>query len=379
MAQVNGEASQVVVVGGGTSGLFCAKFLAAKGVSVTLVSPRDYWDYSISSPRCAVSPEETVAKKFTPPMAKICDFLKCTFVQGTVTEVSETGVTLDTGVVLAASYVIVAIGGAYADEAVWKARPGETTAAARLAGFEAVARDIAAAEHIVVSGAGLVGCEVAGEVKAKFPTKVVTLVGAMSGMSAKLERKTEKALVKLGVALVAGRTVGHAGGFAQLKDAAAAPLQCDVLLNCAGFTYDAASVTANYAGAVTAKGQVQTEPSLLIKGSKTVFAAGDIIEVPAGCFAPTSGFGKCEAHAKVVSANISAALAQKPLPKAHAWKTKPDLTPCVTALGPKVGVGDMGMPGCMGGVEDLVARKFKCDSFFLGPKMGALFGMGKTW
>ena len=33
----------------------------------------------------------------------------------------------------------------------------------------------------------------------------------------------------------------------------------------------------------------------------------------------------------------------------------------------------------MSGLEDFLARTFKADSYFMGPKIGALFGKGKTW
>ena len=164
--------ASVIIVGGGPGGLYLAKALGAnKGLKVTVVSALDYWDYSISSPRCITEPGETTSQKYTPPMAEICKFLACDFVHGKVVEVSTSGVKMESGDSLSADCVVVAIGGAYAGGAIWKARPDETTAPARLKGFEAISAELQAAEEVVVSGAGLVGVEVAGEIKSKYPKK----------------------------------------------------------------------------------------------------------------------------------------------------------------------------------------------------------------
>ena len=219
------------------------------------------------------------------------------------------------------------------------------------------------------------GVEVAGEIKTKWPSKSVTLVGKMGGMSAKLAAKTSAALKKLGVVLLEDRTVGEAsGGTVQLKTAGSVP--CDLLLPCAGFEFDAALLKTNFASAVTARGTVLTEPTLLVKGATTVFALGDIVAVPEGCHAPASGFGKCEAHAAVVAANVLSALRSAKLAKTVKWATKPMLTPCMTTLGPKNGFADVGLPSFL---EDKLCRSLKCTSFFMKAKMGATFGMGKTW
>ena len=122
---------KVIVVGGGIGGLSTAKQLAKAGVKVTLVSPLEYWDYSISAARCIVEPEAVTKHNFTPPLDKICEFIKCNFVQGSVTEVRADGVTLANGDVLTAGAVVVAIGGSYAGAAIWKARADETSAQAR--------------------------------------------------------------------------------------------------------------------------------------------------------------------------------------------------------------------------------------------------------
>ena len=376
-------AKTAIVVGGGHGGLQAATMLSKKGIAVTVVSPLAYWDYSISSPRCVVEAEEADVLQYTPPLDGICKHIKATFVQGKVTDVSDsftggavTGVTLEGGAVLEASVVVVAIGGSYTGGAIWKNREHETTAEARAEGFKEMAAAIAAAENVVISGAGLVGVEVAGEIKTKFPSKCVTLVGKQSG-TAKIIQKTTAALEKLGVDLKEGRTVGEpADGVVNMKEGGA--LKCDLLLPCAGFAFDASCLKANFEGAITTRGQVVTEPSLLVQGSENVFALGDIVAIPEGKFGLASGATQCEAMARIVTANALAVIAGKKGTKAFGWAAKADSGPCLSTFGPANGVGDIGMPGCLGGMENAAARKFKAKDFFMA-KFGPPLGMGKTW
>ena len=239
-----------------------------------------------------------------------------------------------------------------------------------------MATKIESAEAVVVSGAGLVGTEVAGEIKSKHPSKSVTLVGNLSGMSSKLGKKTEKALLKLGVVRLPGRTSGEpVAGKLSLTEGE--PIACDLLLECAGFVYDPSPFEAHLSTALTSRGQLQTEPSLRVSGTSSVFAVGDIVHVPEGCYAPASGFGKCAAQAAVVVPNVLATLKKKPGPlKQYKWATKPDLVPAMSAFGPTNAVADIGLTLMPSWLEDLLARKFKAKSFFMAAKMGPTFGMG---
>ena len=344
---------------------------------MALVSPREYWDYAISSPRCVTTPED--GEQYTPSLEAICDHLGCSFVKGMVAEVRSDGVTLDNGEVLEARAVVVAIGGSYLGNAIWKARPDEVTAAQRLDGFRAKAKEIGAAQHVVVGGAGLVGVEVAGEIKSRWPDKSVTLVGRVGGAE-RLRQKTERALDELGVTVVPDRTIGEPSeGVVQLKSGAD-PLPCDLLLSCAGFSYDPACLRAHFSSAITDRGMVMADSQLRVQGAENVYALGDIVATPDGAFNPAAGIMKAGKQAEVVAANVASVLKGQRAKKSYVWPSTAAAAakPALTAFGPSNAVAFLGMPGCASFAEDKVARKAKAADFFMA-HAGKMYGKGKTW
>ena len=323
---------QCIVVGGGYAGLTVARDLSAAGVTVTLVDNKDYWDYCIAAPRLVVAPDE--AADYTPPYAKICEHLGVCFVKGKVVAVRDGGVTLEGGVSLEA-------------------------------------------QAVVVAGAGLVGCEVAGEIRSKFPEKKVTLVGATAGGSQKLRDATDAALAQLGVTRVAGRCARDAAGAVTAGDEV---LECDCYLDCTGTTHRAAALVADeFPDAAGPAGGVVTEGTLAVKGAYSVFAVGECVETPKNRFVPPSGVQHAEATAATVVANVTrCVLAGKAASVNHAWAAAPVLVPCVSSFGPDWAVADFGGPYMTAKAEGFIGKKAKCGSFFMF-KLGPDFGKGNTW
>ena len=362
---------QCIVVGGGYAGLTVARDLSAAGVTVTLVDNKDYWDYCIAAPRLVVAPDE--AADYTPPYAKICEHLGVCFVKGKVVAVRDGGVTLEGGVSLEAQAVVVAVGKGYGS--VWKG--DEETAEARAAAYTSVAGEIERAASVVVAGAGLVGCEVAGEIRSKFPEKKVTLVGATAGGSQKLRDATDAALAQLGVTRVAGRCARDAAGAVTAGDEV---LECDCYLDCTGTTHRAAALVADeFPDAAGPAGGVVTEGTLAVKGAYSVFAVGECVETPKNRFVPPSGVQHAEATAATVVANVlRCVLAGKAASVNHAWAAAPVLVPCVSSFGPDWAVADFGGPYMTAKAEGFIGKKAKCGSFFMF-KLGPDFGKGNTW
>ena len=58
----------------------------------------------------------------------------------------------------------------------------------------------------------------------------------------------------------------------------------------------------------------------------------------------------------------------------HPWKSKPSNTPCISAFGPGLAAGDMGMPSM---IEDAISRNIKSTSFFEDNRVK--FGYKKSW
>ncbi|EGB01836.1 hypothetical protein AURANDRAFT_72905, partial [Aureococcus anophagefferens] len=177
------------------------------------------------------------------PLEGICDHLGATFKQGKVETLTKESATLAGGDVVPFDYCVVATGGSYGAGAIWTARPDELTAAARKAGFEAEHEALEGCSNVVVAGAGLVGCEIAGEIKAAYPDKNVTLIGnelCPSITRAQAARRA-KALEKLGVVVKegAGRiTTEPADG--KITTDKGTTVDCDKLYAATGFRFDPA-------------------------------------------------------------------------------------------------------------------------------------------
>ena len=111
-----------------------------------------------------------------------------------------------------------------------------------------------------------------------------------------------------------------------------------------------------------------------MKSVDTVFCCGDILQVPDGCFADVKGVQHADDTGAIVGRNVVLLLQNKPLVD-FKWSKVPINKPMLTALGPKVGVGYVGMPHF---VENFMVRSLKCKDYYMSLKGGS-FGKGKTW
>jgi NADH dehydrogenase FAD-containing subunit len=404
---------KVVIVGGGAAGMAVAKQFKGSEHSVVVVDRMDYFDWSIASPRSIMKPDDVARVGYCMPQDKICEFYGCTYMQGSVVNIEGDGVTVavagESGPTkVSCDAVVVAIGGSYASGAPWKPRADETTMALRIEGFRAERAKIEAASSVVVAGAGLAGVEVAGEIKTEFPEKSVTLVGTfLATSSERMRTKSRRALEKLGVVLTEGRINESAPVKGEVTTSKGEKLGCDVLLSCAGFVFSGAKLMdKSLAASVSSKGQLVCKPTLQLETCDTVFSCGDILHVPEGKFTDPKGFQHATSTATVVATNVKALLSGAKLVN-FPWATSPVYAPVFSTFGPKVGVGDMGMPSLMSGLEDSLCRTLKCKecvgpikleiaqahpSLLLTERLASIgarsfftslqhanFGKGKTW
>ena len=134
-------------------------------------------------------------------------------------------------------------------------------------------------------------------------------------------------------------------------------------------------------GAVNEAKQIAARPTLQIDAADAppnVFATGDVVAIPEGCFGFQSGGTRAHAMGAVVAKNVRSLLAGKPLSATMAWPTKPQTAPCISAFGPDDAVADLGLPACLAGLGDALGRKIKSKDFFMGVQ-GKQFGMGTAW
>jgi NADH dehydrogenase FAD-containing subunit len=374
-----------IIVGGGLAGIQVARGLqklkGKGGITVTVVDRQNYLDWSLASPRSVVAPDDVQKFGYVMPLTSVCEFVGADFVQGAVDKIGPKSVTLEDGTTLEADCVVVAIGGQYASGAIWKPTPDQTTTEKRIAAFRALNKEIVDAKSIVVAGAGPTGVEVAGEIKAAFPDTTVTMVGTLLPSSPEaLQTRMKGVLEKMGVVVQEGRVdveAPDADGNVKTRDAVF--IKADLVLNAAGFIFAGAKLAdETLAKDLTARGQFNCRPTLQLQGCDTVYCCGDVLAVPEGCFADVKGSSHADSTADIVAANIILQLQGKessPALKEFAWSKTPINKPFMTALGPKIAVGYIGMPHFL---ENFMARSIKCKDYYMSLK-GKGYGKGKTW
>ncbi|MFD0978562.1 NAD(P)/FAD-dependent oxidoreductase [Tropicimonas aquimaris] len=192
---------QVIIVGGGYVGYALARELD-NAADVTLIEPRSHFVHAAAMIRGVVQPD--IVERALMPYDGLLK--RGTVLQARVESVSGTGVTLTDGSHLAADVIVVATGSGYAapfkpagdDIEAFRAAQSETHSSLRRAG------------SVAIIGAGAVGIELAGEIKAAMPACEVTLVSDTPALlptyPSRLGAELRKRLDLLGVSLRLGHS-----------------------------------------------------------------------------------------------------------------------------------------------------------------------------
>lgn len=198
MAQ--GSSFRVAIVGGGYAGFNLARLLDAH-VDVTLIEAREAFVHNVAAIRAVTDPALTC--KIVIPYDRLLQ--RGRIVHGRAAAIDQDGVTLADGNRVTADAVVIATGSAYA--APFK--PAGDSAADFAARIAEVAEQVRQADHLVIVGAGAVGVELAGEVKAAMPGKRVSLISDQPRLfppyRSELHDKLAQRLTALGVELHLGQ------------------------------------------------------------------------------------------------------------------------------------------------------------------------------
>ena len=195
------ENFRVAIIGGGYAGFNLARLLDAH-VDVTLIEAREAFVHNVAAIRATVAPE--LLDQIVIPYDRLLK--RGRVIHGRAAAIDTGAVTLVDGQQIKADAVVVATGSHYA--APFK--PQGDSAADFKARMAEIALQIAAAGQVVIVGAGAVGVELAGEIKAVHPGKSVALVSDQPRLfpmyPKKLHTKLAKRLSALGVAIHLGQT-----------------------------------------------------------------------------------------------------------------------------------------------------------------------------
>ncbi|MGW4206320.1 NAD(P)/FAD-dependent oxidoreductase [Streptomyces sp. NPDC004726] len=326
--------SKVVVIGGGYGGTTAAKALD-DAADVTLVEPKDAFLHNVGALRAAVDAD--FAPQIFLPYDKLLGNGRV--VRDRAVQVEPGAVTLGSGDRLAADYIVLATGSGYP----FPAKSDLDDSAASLERFGLVRKQLSNAGRVLLLGAGPVGLEFAGEIKAQWPEKDVVLVdpapGILSDYSSSLREEIERQLDALGVRMLLGDSlteeppteVGTAGTFT-VTTRAGASVTADVWFRSYGVTPATGYLAGRLSEARLANGHLAVGPTLQVRGETSVFALGDITDV-----AESKRAGAAIQHASVIAQNIKSLIAGEQELAVY----EPGPAAILLPLGPTGGAGEL--------------------------------------
>lgn len=319
----------VVVIGGGYGGSLVARELDAEA-EVVLIDPRDAFVNVAGSLRALTRPEWAPNVFF--PFAGLLE--RGRVVRDQAVSVDPRGVTLASGARVEADYLVLATGSSYP----YPARPAATGTAEALADLRSTHAELAAADRVLITGAGPVGLELAGEIKEVWPAKDVVVLGRgdlLPGLLPGVREDLLRQLDKLGIEL---RMDGGAA-------------EADIEFRAFGVRVNTEYLADGRLTTLTGQGTVPVGERLNVTGYAHVYALGDITALtdpPMATYA--------QDHAQVVVRNIRAQLAgQRPT---AVYPPATDLR-ILLPLGTRMGVGQFPTPDGIAAlpVETVVRRK----------------------
>lgn len=273
--------ASVIVVGGGYAGIAAAKALD-ESADVVLVEPRERFVHNIAALRAVVDPDWS--ERIFLPYDGLLE--RGRVLRDRAVRVDADSVTLRSGERLSADYIVLATGSTYP----YPAKIDISDSGAAKARLRATQAALARARGFLLLGAGAVGLELAGELRAAWPDKAVTIVDPAEdllsgGYSDAFRAELRAQLSTLGVELVLGTTLREdpPGAAAELGAFTVTTrdgrrIAADVWFRCHGVApvsdYLAADLAARHPN-----GHVAVTGELRLVGER-IFAIGDVTATP---------------------------------------------------------------------------------------------------
>ena len=344
MSEAGRARPTVVVVGGGYGGVNVAKALD-EVADVVLVEPKDAFVHNVASLRALVDP--SWLPRIYLPYDRLLDNGRV--IRDRAAKVDAGRVTLASGEQIRADYIVLATGSGYP----FPAKSDVDLTAAAHDKVRAAHAALSQAQRVLLLGAGPVGVELAGEIKAVWPGKHVTLLDVADDVLGErfrpdLKAEVRRQLRELGVELLLSSPLredpptspGGLGAVTVVTRAGAA-VAADIWFRCYGVVPASEYLVGELAAARRPDGFVEVTPSLQIVGQDTAFAVGDVST------ADHKMAGAASRQAQVVADNIRALITGDGELRRH----EP------TAPGILVPIGPSGGSGQRPGVDELVSSE----------------------
>lgn len=254
--------TDVLIIGGGFGGVATAQKLAKKGMSVTLVDRKDYFEVTFAILRNVTAPKalgNTSRKLYR-------DFIAGAFIQGSIESMNDKEARLANGDVIRFKQAVIASGSRYPSLPLAKSnsRFGYAERNQEMLDEHAL---LAVAKSVLVIGGGAVGVEFAGEIASAFPDKEITLSHSgdalLNNMKPKAQRKALEQLTAKGV------IVKFNSRFVE------GDKEADIVYSCVGMLPNTEFLQAELAAALNDKGLIKVDDFMKVKGYNNLYALGD--------------------------------------------------------------------------------------------------------
>ncbi|MDF2712564.1 MAG: FAD-dependent pyridine nucleotide-disulfide oxidoreductase [Nonomuraea muscovyensis] len=357
----------VAIIGGGYGGAAAAKALD-QDTDVVLVEPKDAFVQNAVSLRALARPDWADTLFF--PYDRLLE--RGRVVRERAVSVDSAGVVLASGERVEADYLVLATGSGYPFPFKFDTDLSSEARDRLLATH----LELAGAARVLIVGAGPVGLELSGEIKAVWPGKHVTVVDPVTellpGFQPELREDLRRQLDALGVDVRLGTTLGarpptepgRAGSFT--VPATGGEVSADIWFRAHGVSVDTGYLDADLASARTPEGRIRVSETLNVEGHLHIYAIGDITDVAEAKMA-----GNAMQHAEIVAANIIAhARGEQPTAV-----YRPSAVPFVLLpLGPEGGVGQLPSPDGPIVLPPQAVAEYKGSDLFTS-RFAALFGV----
>jgi apoptosis-inducing factor 2 len=335
----------VVVIGGGYGGISVAKALDDVA-DVVLVEPKDAFVHNVAALRALADPS------WLPRIYLSYDKLlgHGRVVRDRAAKVDTGRVTLASGQEIRADYIVLATGSAYP----FPAKSDVDATAAAHGQVRAAHAALASAPRVLLLGAGPVGIELAGEIKAAWPDKHVTLLDVAEdflGTRFRPELKAElrRQLGGIGVEVLLSSPLrespptppGVLQAFTAVTESGR-EVTADIWFRCYGVAPVSDYLAGDLAAARQADGFVEVTPQLQVVGQESVFAIGDVAT------ADHKMAGLAMRQAQLAADNIRVLIAGG----GDLTSYEPSQPSIIVPIGPEGGSGQRA------GSDDLVAAEF---------------------
>ena len=338
----------VAIYGGGIAGAVLANRLS-RDFDVVLVDPHDYFEVPMAAPRSLVQPDfaEAAIIPFAQAMPSVgheqAKLVKMTH-RGGIIEYGNGRRSLISGDVS-----VLATGSRLPNQLM---RAYEGAANHRKEFYRGYHARLCRAQRVLIVGGGPIGVETAGEISEVFPRKFVTVLESgnrlLMGTSPKAAAHAADVLLLRGVNIVIGERLAGSerptddifrnGGKAGTSSGRR--ISYDLMIWCTGGRPDTAYMADDFPEVLDTNGRIMVTPGLMVVGQQTLFAIGDVTNLPENKMAL-----HIKGHVKVVEANIRRLLQPSPSARMTSYVPQTNNPLMAVTLGSRTGVSHLPVLG----------------------------------